>query len=102
LKTRVVTVGQAHLQTRGHLVRKRLFNGLRHTLGTRYPLEGASDEKIIQELLGASGQTLVSTDLTRATDLLPLDLVDAVIKGLEESKRLPPEDIETLHLLHGP
>jgi len=102
LKTRVVTVGESHHQVNGHLVRKRLFSGLRHTPGARYPLEGASDEKIIQELVGAIGQTLVSTDLTRATDLLPFDLILSVISGIWKSGRITLEELQCLHLLHGP
>jgi len=52
--------------------------------------------------LGGHAETLVSTDLTRATDLLPLDLVAAVVDGLEASGRMSELEVEILRALSGP
>jgi len=102
LKTRVVTVGPTWCQVLGHTVRKRLLKGLRATPGTHQPLVGAKDEELFERFLGGYGETLVSTDLTRATDLLPLDLVSAVVDGLEESGRFSPLELQVLRTLTGP
>ena len=102
VKTRVVTTGPAYAQVLGHAVRKRLFKALLHTPGTLAPLKGASDDKIISGLIGGHGDVLVSTDLTRATDLLPLDLVEAIIDGLQASGRLSELELRILRHLHGP
>lgn len=102
LKTRVVTVGPAWCQVLGHSVRKHLLRGLRSTPGAYQPLVGAKDEDLVRHFDGACGDVLVSTDLTRATDLLPLDLVKAVVDGLEASGRLTPLEIEILRVLTGP
>jgi hypothetical protein len=102
LKTRVVTVGPAHAQVLGHTVRKRLLAGLKSTNAAYQPLVGASDEEIIKSFVGCCGDVLISTDLTRASDLLPLDLVRAVVDGLEASDRVSPLEIEVLRELSGP
>jgi len=44
----------------------------------------------------------VSTDLKSATDLLPLDLVAAIVSGLEDSGKVPAWEIEVLRVLTGP
>ena len=53
-------------------------------------------------MLGAKGDLLVSTDLTRATDLLPLDLASALIDGLGDSGKFSDLEIQILKDLHGP
>jgi len=102
VKTRVVTTGPAYTQVLGHAVRKHLFSALRHCPGTLAPLSGAQDEALIKHLVGGHGGVLVSTDLTRATDLLPFDILTAVIDGLVESGKLSELEIEILRHLHGP
>jgi hypothetical protein len=102
VKTRTVTVGPAWCQVLGHAVRKRLLRALRAVPGTHAPLTGASDEEMVKQFVGGHGEVLVSTDLTRATDLLPLDLVGAIISGLEESERMSPLEIRILRALAGP
>lgn len=102
LKTRVVTVGPAWCQVLGHAVRKRLLKGLRVTPGTHQPLVGAKDEEMFGRFLGGFSETLVSTDLTRATDLLPLDLVSSVVDGLELSGKFTPLELRVLRTLTGP
>jgi len=57
---------------------------------------------MIAQLLGKKCEWLVSTDLTRATDLIPLDLASAVVEGLFESSRLNQKEVEVLRLLTGP
>ncbi|UHM27598.1 MAG: RNA-dependent RNA polymerase [Sanya ochthera mantis narnavirus 2] len=102
LKTRVVTVSPAWCQTLGHSVRKRLLRGLRATEGGVPSRNQLQDEALLKLLEGCTADTLVSTDLTRASDLLPLDLVRAVVDGLERSGRLTTTEIRVLRLLTGP
>jgi hypothetical protein len=97
-----VTVGPAWSQVLGHAVRKRLLLALKSCPGTFAPLTGASDEELIKLFVGGHSETLVSTDLTRATDLLPLDLVGAIVDGLAESGRMSSLEIEILRALSGP
>jgi hypothetical protein len=52
--------------------------------------------------VGGKAEILISTDLTRATDLLPLDLIAALVQGLQDSGRLSPLEIEVLRNLTGP
>jgi hypothetical protein len=42
---------------------------------------------IASHFSGSHGEVLVSTDLTRATDLIPLDLAAAIVAGLQQSGR---------------
>jgi len=102
LKTRVVNVGPAWCQVLGHSVRKRLLGGLRATPGAFQPLKGASDREIIELFSGSVGDVLVSTDLTRATDLLPHDLVRAAVDGLRDSGMITAMELEVLEALSGP
>jgi hypothetical protein len=102
LKTRVVNVGPAYCQVLGHSVRKHLLRGLRSTPGAYQPIVGAEDSEILKLFEGASAETVVSTDLTRATDLIPLDLAKAVVDGLADSGRLSSLEIDVLRLLTGP
>ena len=102
LKTRVVTVSPSSCQTLGHAVRKRLLKALKSTPGTYAPLTGASSSEIGGLFVGKEGTTLVSTDLTRATDLIPHDLASAIIDGLADSGRLTPLEISVLRILAGP
>jgi len=102
LKTRVVNVGPAWCQVLGHSVRKHLLRGLRATPGAHQPLKGVSDEELVGHFNGATAEVLISTDLTRATDLLPHDLVKAAVDGLEESGKLSLLEIDILRSLTGP
>jgi hypothetical protein len=102
VKTRVVTVGPAWSQVLGHAVRKRFLRALKACPGTFAPLTGASDEQLLGLFTGGHSDTLVSTDLTRATDLLPHDLVAAIVDGLAESGKLSDLEVEVLRALTGP
>jgi len=101
LKIRVITKSSAALHLVGHIVRKRLLDGLRRDPRSASPLVGVTDEMIKKELLGALGAVLVSSDLTRASDLLPHDLMAAITDGLEASSRFTPLEIDALRLLTG-
>lgn len=83
-------------------MRKRLLSGLRNTPGTCDPLTGKAGEEIAAQFVGACSAVLVSTDLTRATDLLPLEAMEAVIEGLRQSGRLSPLELSILTVLNGP
>jgi len=102
LKVRVITKSPAGLHYLGHVARKRLLAALRSDPNAASPLVGVSDEEIIGHFVGACGDTCVSTDLTRASDLLPLDLLEAVVDGLEDSKMFTPLEIKILRVLTGP
>lgn len=102
LKARIVTSSAAAYQILGHPVRKRLMRGLKRTKSAQSTLLGMDNQLVINHLLGASAEIVVSTDLTRATDLLPLELVSAVIDGLEDSGRFPAWEVRILRLLTGP
>jgi hypothetical protein len=101
LKVRVVTKSPAFLHLAGHVARKRLLAGLRRDPASRSPLAGVTDEDVIGSLLGARAERLVSTDLTRATDLLPRDLLGALVDGLEASGRFLPVEVRALRLCVG-
>lgn len=102
LKIRVITKSPAELHFLGHPVRKRLLAGLRKTPSSRSPLLGVTDEALRSHFVGARAEVVVSTDLTRASDLLPLSLVDAILGGLQDSGRFPPVEVEALRLVLGP
>jgi hypothetical protein len=102
LKVRVITKSPAGLHFLGHVVRKRLLSGLRRDPVSSSTLCGVKDEEVIKHFVGASSETCVSTDLSRASDLLPLDLVSAIVDGLSDSGRLPQMEVDVLRLLTGP
>lgn len=102
LKVRVITKSPAGLHFLGHVMRKRLLAGLRRDSSSSSPLVGVDDEGLINDFIGASDEAIVSTDLSRATDLLPLDLVSAIVEGLGASGKIPPAELEVLRILTGP
>lgn len=101
LKTRVVTVSPSYLQTLGFCIGGRLRQALKRTPEAFAPLSGAKDEEILGHFTGCEA-TVISTDLTRASDLLPLDLCQAVVDGLEDSGRFSELELELLRVLTGP
>ena len=102
LKVRIVTSPSAGYSLLGHVVRKRLLGGLRRDPGARSTLIGIKDEQVFSYFAGSSMDCVTSTDLKAATDLLPLDLVSALIDGLEDSGKVPLWEIEVLRRLCGP
>jgi hypothetical protein len=57
---------------------------------------------MIRGMIGGHGSVLVSTDLTRATDLLPHDLVASLVGGLEDSGKLSATEVKILKACTGP
>jgi hypothetical protein len=102
LKVRIITKSPAHLHYLGHVVRKRLLGGLRKDPASHSPLAGVVDDDLIDSFVGSIGETCVSTDLTRATDLLPFDLVAAIVDGLQDSGQFLKLEIDCLRLITGP
>lgn len=101
LKIRVITKSPASQHFLGHSVRKRLLSALSKCPPSSAPFKGCKDEDILALLDGAKMNTVVSSDLTRATDLFPLDLVSAIIDGLAASGKLPKPEEEILRQLCG-
>lgn len=102
LKTRVVSAPGAGLSLLGHVIRKRLLSGLRRDPRSQSTLLGLRDEDLIAFFQGSSSDFVVSTDLKSASDLLPLDLVAAIVEGLRRSGRVPEWEVDCLRLLTGP
>lgn len=100
LKCRIITKSPAPLVYGGHVVRRKLFRGLRKSPEISLLLEGKVNENF-QRYVGARGK-LVSSDLKAASDLLPLDLVGAVVEGLGDSGRLSCFELDVLRKCTGP
>lgn len=85
-KCRIVTVSSAREVHLGHCLRKFLFRGLRKDIHVRDVISG-NHRKAVQETVkpGKTG-SILSADLTSATDLFPLDLVGALVDGLLAAK----------------
>lgn len=111
-KCRVVTkspLAEIHL---GHCLRKFLFRGLRKDKHVSLVVSGQhrrAVEKILSKVGTRPNRRLLSADLTSATDLFPLDLVQALVRGLlkarGESRATPliPEHFRrVMELLTGP
>jgi len=102
LKVRIVTSPSAGYSLLGHVVRKRLLGGLRRDPAAQSTLIGIKDEDVFAYFKGASSDCVTSTDLKSATDLLPLDLISALVDGLQDGGKFPPWEIEALRRLSGP
>lgn len=102
LKTRVVTKSPAYLHVVGHVARKRLLAGLKRDRHSASTLLGFRDGDLAEQLKGGASEECISTDLTRATDLLPLDLISALVDGLEDSRQFLDIEIRALRALSGP
>jgi len=100
LKARIVTKSSAWAVTLGHMARERLFIGLRRTTALRAVLRG--DHQAAHRLLTGALGPVLSSDLSNATDLFPLDLVRAIVEGLIASGRLRDEEVTGLLACTGP
>jgi hypothetical protein len=101
LKARIVTTSSGYAIILGHAARRRLFKGLHRCKETAGSL-GSDEVATVRALLrGASGSVL-SSDLTSATDLLPLDLVAGGVEGLHRSGRFLAHEISGLRACTGP
>nr|WAQ16867.1 RNA-dependent RNA polymerase [Saccharomyces cerevisiae YJM1199 virus N1199] len=99
-KVRVVTAMQAHNLVLGHTARRRLMKGMRRWPMLRETLAG-NESTVVQELVGGAGE-VVSSDLKSASDLIPFDVVEAILRGLARSGRLDPVELEGLRVCTGP
>jgi hypothetical protein len=86
LKNRIVTKSPAGVVVLGHLARQRLIQGLKRTPETAGPLNGIPEDDLVNRLGRCTGAVL-SSDLRAASDLLPHDLVRAIVEGLALSGR---------------
>jgi len=100
LKARIVTKSEGAAVILGHMARERLFLGLRLDPALADVLSGDPDAAI-RRLLPGTGDVL-SSDLSRATDLLPLDLVQALVEGLVASGRFREGEVIGLRACSGP
>jgi hypothetical protein len=80
-KVRIVTAMQRHALVLGHYARRRLALGLQKWNLTKHVREG-EPRKVGADFVGASGHVL-SSDLKAASDLIPLDVAQALVDGLE-------------------
>lgn len=99
LKARIVTKIDTEACLLGHQARLRLKFGLKRTPEVSAVLRGAH-----REFLGAfSGEQgyILSSDLTAASDLLPLDLVGSGVEGLAQSGRFLPDELLGLRVNTG-
>ena len=83
LKVRIVSVPPAHASFAGTVLGHALMDRLRKLFRCRRFLEGERHlavEEVIRRRY--HNDLIVSTDLTAATDLLPLDLVSAIVEGI--------------------
>jgi hypothetical protein len=81
-------------------VRRKLFTGLRKTPEVSSLLKGDLDA-CLNRYVGSVGK-LVSSDLTAATDMFPLDLVGAIVDGLVDADFLNEAEILALRRCTGP
>jgi len=97
LKTRIVAAMQPSPLILGQLARRRLAVGLKRWGLTRDTIAGKSHDAV-NRLIGATGKVL-SSDLTTASDLIPLGVASAIVDGLIESGRFL--QAEVYGLKHG-
>lgn len=100
MKARIVTKSPAALVHLAHMARRRIFKGLRRDAHIAAFLSG-DYERGLQRFRGAEGMVL-SSDFKSASDLLPLDLVRAVVRGLVRSGRFTVAEVLALTLCTGP
>jgi hypothetical protein len=99
-KARVVTVMERDALVLGHLARKRLMIGLRKWNLVSTALKG-NTRGVVKELEGSTGD-VISSDLRAASDLIPLDISDAMVRGLRLSGRLTDVELRGLERCVGP
>jgi len=103
-KVRIVSAPEGFATISGSCLNKALLRGVSRYGPCSSFLRG-DRRKAVEEVCSASrsGDFFVSTDLTAATDRLPLDLVKSVVLGLIDGwKGLPPVWAEALLALTGP
>nr|WPR18845.1 MAG: RNA-dependent RNA polymerase [Narnaviridae-like virus 13] len=106
-KARVVTKSPWALVQLAHPIRAWLLSGLRRDPRTAETLKGdhgGAAQGLVDAPRLADGREFLSADLTAASDLIPLDLLSAVVEGLIEGTgdTLPDWGREVLKLATGP
>nr|QIR30318.1 RNA-dependent RNA polymerase [Plasmopara viticola lesion associated narnavirus 39] len=103
-KRRVVSAPPAFATVAGTVLNRAMLKGVRRYGPCSAFLRGDRRFAVEQAVSNARvGCQFVSTDLTAATDRLPLDLVRAVVDGLCDGwSGLPPVWAEALYALTGP
>jgi hypothetical protein len=99
LKVRIVTKSEGPTLVLGHTARRRLFQGLRQERAVKDVLAG-DEERALDSLIGVVGDVL-SSDLSRASDLLPEDLIRALVDGLVASERFDQFEVAGLQACTG-
>lgn len=92
-KARVVTRGPAWLVAGLHHVRPWLLTALKRDPRSAVTLSGdhrRAVEEVVRVARPQDGWEFLSADLTSASDLLPSDLLEALIEGLEEAGTAAP------------
>eukprot|EP01059_Diplonema_ambulator_P010452 TRINITY_DN204_c0_g1_i4.p1 TRINITY_DN204_c0_g1~~TRINITY_DN204_c0_g1_i4.p1 ORF type:complete len:776 (-),score=-34.45 TRINITY_DN204_c0_g1_i4:14-2341(-) len=92
-KVRVASKSPAALVFLLHFLRRWLFCGLEKEPAVKRTLTGdhrrAAEEALQQGEMRRSQNVLLSSDLTAASDLLPHDLIGAIVEGLLEGAPIP-------------
>nr|BBV14771.1 RNA dependent RNA polymerase [Barley aphid RNA virus 6] len=92
-KARVVTKSPPELVASSHYVRTVLFRGILRDPRTSEALQGDRTKAVLGLLRGYQPPghwQVLSSDLTAASDLLPSDLIQAVVEAIVDSEILPP------------
>nr|UJQ92778.1 MAG: putative RNA-dependent RNA polymerase [Narnaviridae sp.] len=100
LKVRIVSAMDRSELVLSHLARRRLFLGLRKWPLVKEALDG--NPRGVGAVFEGTTGLVISSDLRAASDLLPLDIVNAIVDGLEDSGCLLPEELMGLRLSTGP
>lgn len=106
LKSRIVSKHMEAISHGGHAIRKFLLRGLQRDPRSRQSLKGDHSGAVKLALRSGvrrdSNYLNLSSDLTAASDLIPLDLATAIVEGLMESRPLPPAFRKIFRDLTGP
>jgi len=108
-KARIVTKSHSSLIALAHTLRLWLLEGLKKDPRISLVLEG-DHERAVEKVVGKlprlmNNRKLLSSDLSRASDLIPHDLVKAIYKGIKKStsgKANLTDQMETVFFVHRP
>nr|QED43053.1 RdRp [Entomophthora narnavirus A] len=104
-KCRIATVPELPASVAGGLCRSYLLPALRRTPECADVLRGEEDKaarRVAASRRPIEGDWIVSSDLTAASDTLAFGLLQALVRGLALSGRLPPWVVRSLEVLVGP
>jgi len=103
-KSRVVTKSPWYMVLLGHQVREYLWTLLKRDPRITSVIAGdhrKAVEQVFKDIAPHTGWQVVSSDLTAASDTLPLDLIRALVEGLEDAIPLPVWMIDVLRACTG-